>query len=95
MKLFPHFFGKYIYISALEMASPANQHCANCIGALSFPIEFTAPGCFACPANLEVADLLARVFGETLRRQNLDSSHRGAFHKVVVRLSTHRFHLSI
>jgi len=25
-----------IYILALEMASPGNQHCANCIGALSF-----------------------------------------------------------
>jgi len=30
-------FEKYIYILALEMASPGNQHCANCIGALSFP----------------------------------------------------------
>ena len=29
---------KYIHIS-LEMASPGNRHCANCIGAsLSFPI---------------------------------------------------------
>jgi len=31
------FFEKYIYILALEMASPGNQHCANCIGTLSFP----------------------------------------------------------
>jgi len=30
---------KNIYISALEMASPGNQHCANCIGTLSFPIR--------------------------------------------------------
>jgi len=22
----------------LEMASPGNQHCANCVGTLSFPI---------------------------------------------------------
>ena len=29
---------KYVYILALEMASPWNQHCANCIGTLSFPI---------------------------------------------------------
>ena len=29
---------KYIYILASEMASPSNQHCANCIGTLSFPI---------------------------------------------------------
>jgi len=31
-------FEKYVYISALEMASPQHQHCANCFGALSFPI---------------------------------------------------------
>jgi len=31
-------FEKCIYISALEMASPMNQHCANCIGTLSFPV---------------------------------------------------------
>jgi len=30
---------KYTYILALEMASPRNQHCANCIGTLSFPIS--------------------------------------------------------
>jgi len=30
--------GKYIYILELEMASPGNQHCVSCIGALSFPI---------------------------------------------------------
>jgi len=29
-------FEKYIDILALEMASPWNRHCANCIGALSF-----------------------------------------------------------
>jgi len=29
---------KYIYILALEMASPGNQHCASCIGTLSFLI---------------------------------------------------------
>ena len=31
-------FEKYIYNLALESASPGNQHCANCIGTLSFPI---------------------------------------------------------
>jgi len=31
-------FEKYINISALEMASPGNRHCANCNDALSFPI---------------------------------------------------------
>jgi len=29
-------FEKYIYSLALEMANPGNQHCTNCIGALSF-----------------------------------------------------------
>jgi len=29
---------KYIFILVLEMASSGNQHCANCIGTLSFPI---------------------------------------------------------
>jgi len=39
MKLLPYIlFEKYIDILAVEMASPWNQHCANCIGALSFPI---------------------------------------------------------
>jgi len=39
MKLLPYILlEKYnIYILALEMASPGNQHCANCIGTLSLP----------------------------------------------------------
>jgi len=32
-------FEKYINILALEMASPGNRHCANCIGTFSFPIQ--------------------------------------------------------
>jgi len=32
-----YLFEKYIYILAMEIASPANLHCANCIGTLSFP----------------------------------------------------------
>jgi len=36
-KLLPYIlFERYIYILALEMASPGNQHRANCIGTLSF-----------------------------------------------------------
>ena len=39
MKLLPYvLFEKYTNILALEMASPGNRHCANCIGTLSFPI---------------------------------------------------------
>ena len=33
-----YFIGKYIDILALEMASPANQHCANCVGTHSFSV---------------------------------------------------------
>ena len=28
-----------VNISALEMASPGNRHCADCIGTLSFPVK--------------------------------------------------------
>ena len=43
-KLLPYIlFDKYkFYILALEMASPGNQYCANCIGTLSFPIHWWA-----------------------------------------------------
>ena len=38
-KVLPYLlFEKYIFILALEVASPVNQHCANCIGTLSFPM---------------------------------------------------------
>jgi len=37
IKLLPYIlFEKYIYILALEMASPGNQHCASRIGSF-FP----------------------------------------------------------
>jgi len=39
IKLLPYvLFEKYIYILALEMASPVNRHCASCIRALSLPV---------------------------------------------------------
>jgi len=45
IKFLPYIlFEKYIYTLALKMASSGNQHCANCIGALSFPI-----GCLWTP----------------------------------------------
>jgi len=37
IKLFPYILFVYLYFST-KMASPGNQHCANCIGTLSFPI---------------------------------------------------------
>ena len=30
------------------MASPANQHCANCVGTLLFPTDHTEPQCPSC-----------------------------------------------
>jgi len=40
MKLLPYIvFKKHINILALEMTSPGNRHCDNCINALSFPIR--------------------------------------------------------
>jgi len=40
IKLLPYIlFEKNIYILALEMAGPGNQHCASCIDTLSFPVS--------------------------------------------------------
>jgi len=37
--LFPYIlYENCIYLLAIEMASPGNQHCANCFGALSIPV---------------------------------------------------------
>jgi len=45
-KLLPYILSeKCIYILALEMASPGNQHCAICIGTLSFPIFIDCCSC--------------------------------------------------
>ena len=38
-------YDKYVYILALEMASPGSQHCANCIGTLSFPVTWFVVVC--------------------------------------------------
>ena len=43
---------KYFYILALETASPGNQHCANCIGTLSFRTE-EVPFTGLCESELE------------------------------------------
>jgi len=32
-------FQKHIHILALEMASPGNRHCANCIGTRSYTVH--------------------------------------------------------
>jgi len=39
MKSLPYIlFEKYINILALKMSSPRSQHCASCVGTLSFPV---------------------------------------------------------
>ena len=49
IKLFPCIlFGKYIYSLTLEMAGPVNQHCANCIDTLSFPLALATDGGARC-----------------------------------------------
>ena len=40
-KLLPYILFEKNYILALETASPGNQHCANCVGTLSFPLVAT------------------------------------------------------
>jgi len=43
-------FQKYIYILTLELASPGNQHCAKCIGTLSF---LMAANVFYCLGSIK------------------------------------------
>jgi len=53
MKLLPYvLFEEYTNILALEMDSPGNRHCANCIGTLSFPIPI--PRLFHRPYMLKL-----------------------------------------
>ena len=59
-------FEKYSYILALEMASPANQHCANCIGTLSFPILISVMNHFR-------AVLLPRTFRQCTAQTSTSS----------------------
>ena len=49
----PIFYLKYIFINilALEMGSPGNRHCTNCIGTLTFPIKVRSHG-IRCSAAL-------------------------------------------
>jgi len=61
-------FEKYIYILALEMVSAGNQHCANCIGAVSFRA-----------AEMTVSDALSkyRLLYCSVRHRNTE--HTGAY----------------
>jgi len=54
---------KHIFISALEMASPENRHCANCIGTLSFRVS---------KCTLDISDgIVQSAFGVVRRMQHL------------------------
>jgi len=44
-------FEKYVHILALEMASPGNRHCANCIGIRSFPTGLVSGHTHTHPFN--------------------------------------------
>ena len=48
-------FERYINILALEMASPGNRHCANCIGTLSFLRQMQIGGDSAANASTSAA----------------------------------------
>jgi len=52
-------FGKYIYILASKMAIAGNQHCASCIGTLSFPIagQFGSDQRMCCEQISSVGDV--------------------------------------
>ena len=72
IKLLPYIlFEKYIYILALEMASPGNQHCDSCIGTLSFPIanpnqgDDVSDGSFRGGGKRPVADIRGRMSGHS------------------------------
>ena len=57
IKLLPYIlFEKCIYILALEMASPGNQHCASCISTLPFSITW---GCRSVQGTSTVPVVLA------------------------------------
>ena len=65
-------FEKYSYILALEMASPANQHSANCIGTLSFPILISVMNHFR-------AVLLPRTFRQCTAQTSTSSQSTDAW----------------
>ena len=54
IKLRLFYLKKYMCISALEMASPGNRHCASCIIALSFPDLIKLRNLYAISANYYV-----------------------------------------
>ena len=72
VRLFPYILFKknYVYILALEMPSPGNQHCASCFGTISFPMcleLFVSAVCSAvvCHQAAKLIAALLRLAGVT------------------------------
>ena len=64
-----YFIWKIIYILALKIASAGNQHCANCIGTLSFPnpqlrSSNSTPPWRTLPTEEKILRVEARVVSE-------------------------------
>jgi len=58
-------FEKYIYLLALEMVSPENQHCARCIGTLLIACSKYAT---ACPILRSASFLMHRIYARSQAR---------------------------
>jgi len=72
MKLLPCIlFEKYISILALEMASPGNRHCANCIGALLFPVPFAWLHLAEATVDAKQAGLKSSNRATVVQKQNV------------------------
>ena len=67
-------FEKCIDILELEMASPGNQHCANCIGTLSFPLAVAR---CAIPKSNCICSLLCQVYTARVGSTKLSCHVRG------------------
>jgi len=61
-------FEKYINILALEMASPGNRHCVNCIGTLSFPVAVSK----LCVKSMPLRSTVAADFGQEVQILSAD-----------------------
>jgi len=51
----------------MEMASPGNQHCANCIGTLSFPIKVYYSGKEASDVSMSCFSIITIIVNDCWR----------------------------
>jgi len=75
-----YFFEKYVYILALEMASPGNRQCASCIGTLSFliPPDEKSGKERMLDISQRLAKLLAREYSGTVFHTQWPPAHCSA-----------------